>query len=337
MPAPVTAIVVFHEGLDELQKSLASLERQARPPAEILVVDNHADGLAEGAIERWGVNARVLRPGSNLGFGRACNMAAREAGQPWLFFLNPDAEAAPDCLDRLLEAADERTAIVGAQVLLPGGDTVNAGDNPVHITGLSWSGRYLEPREHGQPREAASVSGAAQLVRAAAFRELGGHCPAFFLYVEDTDISWRAWLAGWRVVFAPEAVVVHDYEFDKGPHKWQYLEHNRLWMILSNYAPATLLLLAPLLLAAELGIGVQARRDGWWPEKVRAWRGAAREWRQIMGWRRQVQRGRRVGDGELVARMSGRMETPLMNSPLLARANPWMERYRRLVVRALGG
>jgi GT2 family glycosyltransferase len=335
MPAPVTAIVVFYEGLDELRRSLASLESQASPPAEILVVDNHPDALAAGAVKEWGGAARVLSPGRNLGFGRACNMATAEAANPWLFFLNPDAVAAPDCIERLLEAAGERTAIVGAQVLLPDGDTVNAGDNPVHISGLSWSGRYLEPRENGAPREAASVSGAGYLVRTAAYRELGGHCPAFFLYVEDTDISWRARMAGWQVMFAPRAAVVHAYEFQKGSRKWLYLEHNRQWMVLSNYAPRTLLLLAPLLLAAEVGIALQARRDGWLPEKRRAWRSTVREWSQLSRWRRHVQHGRRVGDRELMARMSGTIETPLLNSPLLVRVNPWMERYRRAVLRAL--
>ena len=137
----------------------------------------------------------MLRPGGNIGFTGACNLAAEHAAQPWLFFLNPDAAAAPDCVEQLLAAADERTAIAGAQVLLRTA-RVNAGDNPVHVTGLSWSGRYLEPAEHGPPRDAAAVSGAALMVRTADFRALGGHCPAFFLYVDDTDLAWRARLVG---------------------------------------------------------------------------------------------------------------------------------------------
>jgi hypothetical protein len=106
-------------------------------------------------------------------------------------------------------------------------------------------------------------------------------------------------------------------------------------MILSNYAGATLLMLAPMLLASEAGIAMQARRDGWWPEKVQAWRNAKREWREILRWRRQVQSCRRRPDSELVARMTGVMDTPLVNSPILERVNPWMERYRRAVLRAL--
>jgi GT2 family glycosyltransferase len=278
--------------------------------------------------------ATVLRPGRNIGFTGGCNLAAEHATQPWLFFLNPDAQAAPDCIERLLAAADPHTAIAGAQVLLPDG-RVNAGDNPVHVTGLSWSGRYLEPAEHGPPRDAAAVSGAALMARAEPFRALGGHCPAFFLYVDDTDLAWRARLAGWRVVFVPEATVSHEYTFDKGARKWQYLEHNRLWMVLSNYSARTLLVLAPLLLASEVGIALQARGEGWWPQKVAAWRQLLTGRRELARWRRRVQAGRSVGDREIVAAMRGQMHTPVVESALLDRVNPFMESYRRIAMRLL--
>jgi GT2 family glycosyltransferase len=328
--APVTAVVVTYREPELGRPAIESLERQTTPPAELLVVANDPDASGfESSLPM-----RVLRPGGNLGYPSSCNVAAAEATQPWLFFLNPDSEAAPDCLERLLAAAGERTAIVGAQVLLPDG-RVNAGDNPVHVTGLSWSGRYREPAEHGPPRETAAVSGAALVTRTDVFRELGGHCPAFFLYVDDTDMAWRARLAGWKVVFCPEATVSHDYEFDKGVAKWRHLEHNREWMVLSNYSAWTLALLAPMLLAAEAGIALQARRDGWWPQKLGAWRDLVRGRRELAQWRRRVQAQRAVGDGAIVAGMQGEMHTPLVASPMLGRVNPWMERYRRAVARLL--
>jgi GT2 family glycosyltransferase len=330
--APVTAVVVTYREAELGRPAIASLERQTVPPAELLVVANDPD-VSDDTFQS-SLPMRVLRPGANLGYPNSCNVAAGEAAQPWLFFLNPDSEAAPDCLERLLAAADERTAIAGAQVLLPDG-RVNAGDNPVHITGLSWSGRYLEPAEHGPPRETAAVSGAALITRTEVFRDLGGHCPAFFLYVDDTDMAWRARMAGWNVVFCPEATISHDYEFDKGLAKWRYLEHNRLWMVLSNYSGFTLLLLAPLLIAAEVGIALQARRDGWWREKREAWRQLVRALGEVRRWRRMVQGTRTIGDRSIVERMRGEMETPLVESGLLPRVNPWMARYRRAVLRLL--
>jgi GT2 family glycosyltransferase len=336
--APVTAIVVAYSGAPEdLRRSVESLLAQSRPPEEIVVVDNGPGGVLGRALLEWGLPVRVLRSGRNLGYVGGCNAGAVEATQPWLFFLNPDAVAAPECLERLLESAEDDTAIAGAQILLPDGETVNAGDNPVHITGLSWSGRYMEPREEGPPRAVASVSGAALMQRAEVFHALGGFCPAFFLYSDDTDMAWRARLAGWKVLFVPQATVRHDYEFEKGAYKWHYLERNRLWMVLSNYSARTLLLLAPLLLLTEIGIAYQAWQDGWLRQKLSGWRSTISSCREVASWRRRVQAMRRVDDADLMAQMRGAVRTPLLNSPMVHAVNPLMDLYRRLVIRALGG
>lgn len=332
--APVSAVVVCSfEEPDTVRGTVDSLLAQTRPPDEVLVVDNHPESVIGSRFEAEGLGVRVLRPGRNLGYPQACNFVAPHASQRWMLFLNPDARADADCLERLLEAAGEDVAIAGAQVLLPDG-TVNAGDNPVHVAGLSWSGRYLEPREDGPPRDVAAVSGAALMMRTDVFRELGGHCPAFFLYHDDVDIAWRARMAGWRVRFVPRAVVRHDYVFDKGVKKWLYLEHNRLWTVLANYEARTLLLLAPLLLAAEAGIALLARRDGWWPQKVQAWRDVAREWRALARWRRRVQARRRTSDAELLRPMTARLATPLVQAPMVGAIGAVLELYRRALIAA---
>ena len=56
---------------------------------------------------------------------------------------------------------------------------------------------------------------------------------------------------------------------------------------------------------------------------------------EVARWRAGVQRGRLVGDRPIVERMRGEMQTPLVESGLLPRVNPSMERYRRVVLRFL--
>ena len=124
--------------------ALESLLEQSLSPTEMLVIDNDPRGATASALADASLAAgvRVLNPSSNLGYTGAANLAAREASGEWLFFLNPDAVAASDCLERLLEAVDgPDVGVVGAQVLLPDG-RINAGDNPVNILGISWSGGY---------------------------------------------------------------------------------------------------------------------------------------------------------------------------------------------------
>lgn len=335
MPADVSAIVVSYADPDAAAATVRSLLAQSEPPLELLVVDNRPEAVG-GDVFAWPEGARALAPEGNVGYVRACNRAAAVARGDWLLFLNPDAPAAPDCLARLRAAAAEPgVGIVGAQVLLPGGELVNAGDNPVHLTGLCWSGRFGEPREHGPARDVASVSGAALMVRADVFAQVGGYEPGYFMYHDDVDICWRARLAGWRVRFVPEAAVLHDYAFEKGNGKWFWLERNRAWTVLSNYGATTLLLLAPLLVATELAIFALALRGGWARQKLRAWGALLRGLPALLRWRRRVQALRRVPDAEVLAGMTARLETPLLDAPAARRAGPLLDAYRALVLSVL--
>lgn len=178
----VSAVVVSFSDPAATQAAVESLLSQSSHPLEVLLIDNHPNTrLARSlARDRMDPRVRLIHSGVNLGYTEACNRAAMQARGDWLFFLNPDARADPECLRVMLAATDERTAVVGAQVLLPDGRT-NAGDNPMHLTGVSWSGRYGEPREAGPSRDVAAVSGAALLARSDTFAELGGLCVRFFL------------------------------------------------------------------------------------------------------------------------------------------------------------
>lgn len=335
MTADVTAVVVSYSDPGAAAEAVGSLLAQSLAPLEVLVVDNDA----QGAVSFAGATpeaVRVLHPGVNLGYTGAANLAAREARGEWLFFLNPDALADGDCLAELMDAVDgPDVAIVGAQVLLPDG-RVNAGENPINIAGFSWSGRYGRPREHGPARDTAAVSGAALLVRRERFLDIGGLCPYFFMYVDDTDLAWRVRLSGGRVRFCPEAVVVHDYEFVRGADKWFYLERNRAWALLSNLQLRTILLLSPVLLATEAAVLARAAREGWLRQKLCAWGALLARAPALIRWRTSVQAHRAVSDGRVLEVFVGGMDTELLESPPPRWVNAGLERYRRLVLRLLG-
>ncbi len=363
MPPTITAVVIAFTDPTATAAALRSLAEQTPAPAEVLVVDNDpagttaaalsaaavagraacatalADGAAAAGLPAEPVSSdpivpalRIVHPGVNLGYTRAANLAAEQASGEWLFFLNPDARAAPDCLLRLLEAVDARdVAVVGAQVLLPDG-RVNAGENPVNLAGFSWSGGYGRAREHGPARDVAAVSGAALLVRREAFVRAGGMCPPFFMYVDDTDLAWRLRLAGWRIRYCPGAVVVHDYAFRKGAGKWFHLERNRAWALLANLRPGTLALLAPLLLAAEATVAVRAFSEGWLGEKLRAWGSLLSKRRELVAWRRAVQSTRVVSDFEVLRLFSAGVQTGGLAAGPPRWVEPALAQYRRAVL-----
>lgn len=329
-------IVTYDEDLGEVLDAVERLLRQARAPEEILIVDNDPGGRLAGELgERPEV--RVLSPGSNLGYAPAINLAAAEAGGDYLICLNPDAHTEDDCVARMAAVADldPRIALVGAQILLEDGETRNAGDNPLHPTGISPAGGYGEGRETGEPRDVAVVSGACCLIRRAAFEDLGGFVEEFFLYYDDVDLAWRASIAGMRVVYCPDAAVRHGYEFSRRGRKWFYLERNRLFSVLANYEARTLLVLAPLLLVTELGLLAVAAREGWLSEKLESYAALLRLRRRLRAQRRAVQGSRRRADAEVLDLMDDRLDSALLSGGAAALANAFCVPYMRVVRRLL--
>jgi len=323
----IAVVIVSYDDPEGTVRAVASVGAQTVAPDEVIVVD-HGPGHPTTAL---GLDATVLTPAANLGFAGGAALGARSTNADWILFLNPDAVAAPDCLERLLEATDAGTGLVGAQVLLPDG-RVNAGDNPVHLIGIAWAGRYLEPREDGRPRGVASVSGAAMFARRTALEAIGGITERYFLYHEDVDLSWRMRLAGWDVRFQPQATVTHDYAFDKGARKWFYLERNRAWTVLSCYSGRSLILLAPLLIASEAAIVLKARREDWWPEKRAAWAAVWKDRRALLARRRAVQATRRAGDREILTRMTADLDTALLDGPAPRGSGVVLRAYRRALL-----
>jgi GT2 family glycosyltransferase len=64
------------------------------------------------------------------------------------------------------------------------------------------------------------------MVNADFFRAAGGFDELFWMYTEDVDLSWRAWLAGFRVIYHPPAVAYHytGHFFSYNPFRF-YTEH----------------------------------------------------------------------------------------------------------------
>jgi GT2 family glycosyltransferase len=298
----------------------------------VIVVDNGGDVEDREA-------ATVLRPGENLGYGAANNLAARQATGDALVFLNPDTVVMPGALTGLVAPLeDPSVGIVTARLrLLDDPETLNSAGNRVHLTGIGWAGRYGEPADSvSELEDVPFPSGAAMAIRRDLFLELGGFTEELFLYQEDLILGWRVRLRGLRVVVNPAADVLHDYDFSRNPGKHYLLERNRLVFVLSSFSPRLLLLLAPVIASAEVGMLALALKEGWARDKLRGWGWLVRNAGWLRRQRRETQRLRRVRDRELARFLSPVLAPGMIPVPSPVRAiNPLVARYWEVVKKLL--
>jgi len=321
----LSVVIVTHGHADAIGAPLAALGRELREGDEVIVVDNASPDDTPAAVRAAYPAAQVIETGANLGFPAACNAGARRARGELLVFLNPDAVPQPGWREAIAAPyADGRGwGAWQALVTSEGGRLVNTRGGVVHFTGIAWAGGAGEPVAPAPPQDAAEpgfVSGACLAIPRAEFERLGGFPGEFFLYHEDVDLSLRVRLAGGRLGVAYEARVDHDYEFDKGPAKWRYLERNRWATLLRCYPGALLALLAPALLATELALVPVSLAGGWWRQKLAAWGDVARALPRLVRERRAVQARRAVSAGEFARALTPALDSPYLGAAARSRA-----------------
>lgn len=334
----VTAVMVAYGAEPWLEQSVAAVLASSDVIADVVLVDN---GDTSGAIERLtgrpGVH--IVRPGSNTGFAGGCNAGAAVAGGEVLALVNPDVVVEAFTLARLATAAlKPRSGIVTGSIRLGHNrDLMNSAGNPVHYLGLAWAGGHDEPAaRHDAGKLVASASGACCALRLSVWNELGGFEPAYFAYHEDVELSLRCWQRGLDVVYVPDAVALHHYEFARNQVKYELLERNRWLTVLTVYSSRTLLLLSPALLGVELLLLGAATAQGWLPAKLSGYRWLVKNAGLIRTRREQVQRERLRSDAQLTWLFSARFSpTNLGSVPGLPILNALLAVYWTVIRRLL--
>lgn len=219
----IHVVTVAYNPGEELERMLASLGDAA--PGLDYTVDIVDNGTQTGIVDRAATDhgARILRPGENLGYGTAADLALLDSQSDWFLLVNPDTVFTPGSIASLLEAGERwpRGGAFGPQLANPDGSVYpSARELPSVSTGIGhalfttfWKGNPWTARYHGiTDREHACgwLSGACLLLRPEAFREVGGFDPEYFMFFEDVDLGRRLAEAGWQSVYVPTATVIHD-------------------------------------------------------------------------------------------------------------------------------
>jgi GT2 family glycosyltransferase len=223
---PTLAIVIVtYNSLDEIGDCLQSIVGHTDPyPTTVTVVDN-ASSDGTGALVRAGWPAvGVIDAGSNAGFARANNLGIAATDSEYVLLLNPDTVAPPGAIATLVRAlaATPEAAVAGPRLLgernlpeLSFGPPLNPWGEfrqklllALYERKFRWIVKHVD-RLSREPGDRAWVSGACLLVRRADLETIGGLDERFFMYTEDVDLCKRLRARGRRVIFVPQAEVLH--------------------------------------------------------------------------------------------------------------------------------
>jgi len=222
-------VIVNFNSTDFLLPCLKSVyEALEEVPAQIIVQDNGSgDGVSR--VKAMFPQVKLSKNIHNIGFSKAVNKGLKEGNSPYVVLLNPDTYVPLRFFERVLRYMEENpgVGIMGPRLLnIDGSVQGSARSFPTPLTALFGRNTFLTKWFPGNrmtrrnlvtigsdgvsPMEVDWISGACMVVRRQAVNEVGLMDERFFMYWEDADWCRRMKESGWKVVYFPQASVIHS-------------------------------------------------------------------------------------------------------------------------------
>ena len=227
--ANISVVVVNYNAGHLLTLCIRTCLTQAE---QVIVVDNASSDSSLIELEAAFAGEprlKLIRTGRNLGFARGCNIGVNYVTQRCILFLNPDCILSAGALGRMMQVLDTvpGAGMVGGLLLNEDGTEQAGGRRTIPTPWRSFIRAFglhrlsvYSPRFFGdfhlhkqplpgEPLEVEAISGALMLVSREAMNDVGLWDEEYFLHCEDLDWCERFRLKGWKILFVPDAPVIH--------------------------------------------------------------------------------------------------------------------------------
>jgi GT2 family glycosyltransferase len=244
----LSIIIVNYKSRDKVLACLDSIYASdlAGISFEIILVDNNSgDRFDDLAYD----NLQVVYSAKNLGMGAGNNLGVAESSGEILLILNPDTIVRPSAIKTLYNylKQDPRIGLVGPKLIYPDGELqASCAQFPsffMPVLRRTFLGDWFKTTrdnfqmldfDHRSIREVDWLMGSCLMLRK---KDFPGFDHRYFMYFEDVDLARVLWRAGFKVVYNPEAVVVHDHRRDSAKYPWYFApfkdtlarEHIKSW------------------------------------------------------------------------------------------------------------
>jgi len=200
---------------------------------QIIVVDNNSSDGSREMIRSLFPEVILINSGSNIGFGRANNLAIPYINSEIILFLNPDTLIFANTLPKMVEFLKENPNAGALSCKLRYNvnqlDQIGV-DNGAHTLGIQWFPspltefisfffvsdksmkifkKFLPYQDPNKSGYIIKLYGTAFMVKKEVLNKVGYFDERFFMYGEDVDLSRRIINAGWKLYYMSEVEIVH--------------------------------------------------------------------------------------------------------------------------------
>ncbi len=240
----VSVVVVNYNGKGLLKQCLHTLLKTDYPSYEVVVVDNAStDGSLTEIRNSFGSDNRIefIENNENVGHAEGCNIGAQNTEGQYLIFLDSDTEFKDEnWLWELVKLMEKDASVGVAQAKLVLAEDKTCLDYVcVEVDALgTWAANYGSKAENLKENfEILAASAGCCIIRREIFNQVGGFDPDYFIYDDDTDLSIRVRLLGYRILYVPSAVVIHRGGVLRGVSGMMlyHSSKNRVRTVLKNY------------------------------------------------------------------------------------------------------
>lgn len=250
----ISIIIANYNGKKYLKTCLTSVLKSSTKDFEIIVIDNNSTDESVQIINEFAKKdsrIRLLRNRINMGVPFSRNKAIKQAKGDILVFLDNDTKVERNWLRGISEAFSKDKSIGGIQCKIFDFDKTDIiqeiGMKLYPYTGFGTPlGRGEKDRgQFAKPQEIIAL-GAASAVRKEVVREVNGFDLKLMHTSDDLDFSWRIWIAGYRVVLAPNSKVYHYTKRHNPSYKFYFhLCKNSIRMLIKNYELSNIIKFLP--------------------------------------------------------------------------------------------
>jgi len=236
----ISVIVVNWNGKQFLGDCLDALVDQDFVEFEVILVDNGSVDGSSLFVQSNYPNVKLVQLLGNRGFTGG-NLAGFEVAKgAFVALLNNDARPEKQWLSELYAgiSSDAVIGICASRIVIEGTGRIDSiGD--VFTTAFTGTklGNLQNSEIFSSPRLTHGACAAAALYRRKMFDDIGFFDDDFYFNHEDTDLNLRAWLAGWKCLYQPNAIVHHKVSASIGrlsPAAVYYFSRNIEWVWLKN-------------------------------------------------------------------------------------------------------